>query len=106
LLLNIYYHRWKKSFNYEENADLNWLYNDITRFYNDDNPTMFGYTDNCIKKFQRCYMCKDKEANFISKKIHDIMRNCENVNSSINIQLGLLDKDERQKLMSFCIGLE
>ena len=51
-------------------------------------------------------MCKDKEANFISKKIHDIMRNCENVNSSINIQLGLLDKDERQKLMSFCIGLE
>ena len=34
------------------------------------------------------------------------MRNCENVNSSINIQLGLLDKDERQKLMSFCIGLE
>jgi hypothetical protein len=68
---------------FESFKGLNWLDNDIGRFFNDDNPTMFGCTDNCIKKFQRCYMYKDKEANFISKKIHDIMRNCENVNRSV-----------------------
>lgn len=106
LLLNIYYYRWKEAFNYEENADLNWLDNDIGRFFNDDSPMMFGYTDNCIKKFQRCYMCKDKEVNFVIKKIHNIMSNYRNVKNSINIQLGLLDKEERQKLLSFCLLLE
>ena len=51
-------------------------------------------------------MCKDKEVNFIVKKIHNIMNNYKNVKNSINIQLGLLDKDERQKLLSFCLVLE
>ena len=106
LLLNIYYYRWKEAFNYEKNADLNWLDNDISRFYNDDNAIMFGYTDNCIKKFKRCYMFKDKEVNFIIKNVNNIMRNCKNVKSAINIQLGLLDKEERQKLLSFCLVLE
>ena len=106
LLLNIYYYGWKEAFNYEKNADLNWLDNDISRFYNDDNAIMFGYTDNCIKKFKRCYMFKDKEVNFIIKNVNNIMRNCKNVKSAINIQLGLLDKEERQKLLSFCLVLE
>ena len=38
-LCKLYYDRWFHTFHYEENADLNWLDNDICRFFNDDIAT-------------------------------------------------------------------
>ena len=57
-LKKLYYERWKDSFYYEEDADVNWLENDLVSFFNDDRATMLGYTDNCIAKYSRIFSTK------------------------------------------------
>ena len=104
-LYKLYYDRWFHTFQYEENADLNWLDNDICRFFNDDNATMFGYTDNCLNKYKRSFILKDKTAKEIRDYINKII-SCTNVKYSINIQVGILKCEERLKLVDFAHSLE
>lgn len=101
-LKKVYYERWKNTFEYEENADLNWLDNDIIRFFNEDQATMYGYKNNCIRKYKRLYILQKKQLEttikYISKR--------KKANQNINIQLGLLIPNERNRLIDFALNLE
>lgn len=100
-LRNLYYERWKFSFCYEPDADVNWLDNDLTRFLNNDSATMLGFTNNCIQKFSRIFGLKGKNKKTISNYI-DKHTGCEaKALNSINIQIGILTPKERQDFISF-----
>jgi len=104
-LYKLYYDRWLHTFQFEENADLNWLDNDICRFFNDDRATMFGYTDNCLNKYKRNFNLKDKTGKEVRDYINKII-SCKNVKYSINVQVGILKCEERLKLVDFAHSLE
>jgi hypothetical protein len=104
-LRNLYYERWKFSFYYEPDADINWLDNDLTRFLNNDCATMLGFTNNCIQKFSRIFGLKGKNRKTISNYI-DKHTGCETkALNSINIQIGILTPKERQDFISFSHSL-
>ena len=101
-LKRVYYERWKNTFEYEINADLNWLDNDINRFFNEDEPTILGYKNSCIKKYKRLYTLKNKKIERIHKYISKRRKAIQN----INILLGILNPFERIKLIDFTLKLE
>tara|TARA_B100000902_G_C26894862_1_gene709208 strand:+ start:231 stop:662 length:432 start_codon:yes stop_codon:yes gene_type:complete len=104
-LRKLYYERWKHSFYYEPDADINWLDNDLTRFFNNDCATMLGFTNNCIAKFSRIFGLKNKNRKTISNYINK-HTGCEtNALNSINIQMGILTPEERQSFISFSHSL-
>ena len=102
VLKEIYYIRWKDTFEYETDADLNWLDNDITRFYNEDQATMYGYKNNCIKKYKRLFILEKKQLETTIKYISKRRK----AKQSINIQLGLLFPEERNRFIDFALSLE
>ena len=102
ILKEVYYKRWKDTFEYEINADLNWLYNDISRFFNEEQATMYGYKNNCIKKYKRLYILQKKQLEIIIKYISKRRKPIQ----SINIQLGLLNPEERNRFINFALSLE
>jgi hypothetical protein len=102
VLKEIYYIRWKDTFEYETDADLNWLDNDITRFYNEDQATMYGYKNNCIKKYKRLFILEKKQLETTIKYISKRRK----AKQSINIQLGLLFPEERNRFIKFALSLE
>ena len=101
-LKKVYYERWKNTFEYEINADLNWLDNDINRFFNEDVPTMLGYKNNCIEKYKRLYILHNKKV----EKIHKYISKRRKAIQNINILLGILNPIERIKLIDFALSLE
>ena len=102
VLKEIYYIRWKDTFEYETDADLNWLDNDITRFYNEDQATMYGYKNNCIKKYKRLFILEKKQLETTIKYISKRRK----AKQSINIQLGLLFPEERNRFIDFALSLD
>ena len=104
-LHKLYYERWKFSLEYEENADKNWLDNDIGRFMNEDQATMLGYVDSNINKYSRMFKLFNKNSKeircFIEKTLHS-----NNVVYSINVQLGILNCYERIELIDFVHSLD
>ena len=104
-LRKLYYERWRSSFYYEPDADINWLDNDLTRFFNNDCATMLGFTNNCIAKFSRIFGLKNKNRKTISNYINK-HTGCETkALNSINIQMGILTPEERQSFISFSHSL-
>lgn len=104
-LCKLYYKRWNNAYYYEENADLNWLDNDLGRFCNDDKAMMYGFTDNCIAKYSRIFGLKNSNRKKISNYINKITVT-SNVIHSINIQIGILNVEERLKLVDFVHSLD
>lgn len=102
VLKELYYKRWKDTFEYEINADLNWLENDINRFFNEDQATMYGYKNNCIKKYKRLYILQKKQLETTIKYISKRRK----AKQSINIQLGLLFPEERNRFIKFALSLD
>ena len=102
VLKEIYYIRWKDTFEYETDADLNWLDNDIIRFYNEDQATMYGYKNNCIKKYKRLFILEKKQLETTIKYISKRRK----AKQSINIQLGLLFPEERNRFIDFALSLD
>ncbi len=104
-LHKLYYERWKFSLEYEENADKNWLDNDIGRFMNEDRATMLGYVDSNINKYSRIFKLFNKNSKeiraFIEKTVHS-----NSVAYSINVQLGILNCHERIELIDFAHSLD
>jgi hypothetical protein len=101
-LKEVYYERWKNTFEYEENADLNWLDNDIMRFFHEDQATIYGYKNNCIRKYKRLYILQKRQLETTIKYISKRRK----ANQNINIQLGLLIPNERNRLIDFALNLE
>ena len=105
-LKKMYYERWKDSFYYEESADVNWLDNDLGRFFNDDRATMLGFTDNCIAKYSRIFGLKNSNRKTVSNYINNHTGYGSNVLDSINIQIGILTPKEREEFISFSNSLD
>jgi hypothetical protein len=101
-LKEVYYVRWKNTFEYEIDADLNWLDNDIHRFFNEDQATMVGYKNNCIIKYKRLYILQKKQLETTIKYISKRRKAIQN----INIQLGLLVPEERIRFIKFALSLD
>ena len=81
----------------EEETDTAWLSNDITRFLNNDQPTMLGYTTFHLQVYQRMYMNNSKDSNTIVSNI----RFYELDPRHIKISVGLLSTLERHNLEVF-----
>ena len=101
-LKEVYYVRWKDTFEYEIDADLNWLDNDIHRFFNEDQATMFGYKNKCIIKYKRLFCLQNKQLETTIKYISKRRKPIQN----INIQLGLLNPEERIRFIKFALSLD
>lgn len=83
-----------------DDAPMNWLDNDITRFMNNDIATMNGYTYRYLNIWSRLYYFSDKSDEVIQTITDDIDRQ-GNVNTNINIKLGLINCEERKQLLEF-----
>lgn len=85
-------------FEFEPNADLNWLINDIFGYVNDYNPTMNGYIDKFYKILFRNFSLRLK----IKTQIHQYILVLENkpVKTQINILWGLLYPKERNEIIT------
>jgi len=94
IITRIYSRWWFDS--YEENADKNWLYNDLLAFANDYNATMFGFTESFYNIFSRNIMLKNEQKKVISYIVH--LEN-EKVEKQINICWGLFTPEEREKFI-------
>lgn len=83
-------------FEFEPNADLNWLINDIFGYANDYNATMNGYIDKFYKILFRNFSLKTKT------QVHQYIFVLENkaVNTQINILWGLLYPKERNEILT------
>lgn len=91
----IYKARWASSA--EEDSDLAWLSNDITRFLNNDQATMMGICDFYKSVFRRLYVQQNKTLTNVT--IPPTM-GCSNF-QDINISIGLLSILERADLERF-----
>lgn len=103
-LSNVYYNRWKFSFDYEEDADYNWLENDILRFYNNDVALMYGIQIDYTNKYKRLFMLNNKDEVYINKMISFYWE--FEPKHMVNFLLGILTCEERNNLINFCEGLE
>ena len=56
--------------------------------------TIYGYTDNCIDKYKRLFILKDKPHNIIREYVWYLTNN-ENENKTIRTNIGLLKTEER-----------
>ena len=83
-----------------DDAPMNWLDNDITRFMNNDVATMNGYTHRYLNIWSRLYYFSDKSDEVIQTITDNIDRR-GNVNTNINIKLGLINFKERKQLLEF-----
>ena len=98
-LCNIYYDRWKDTFEYEKNADFNWLENDILRFYNNDIALMNGVHIDYINRYKRLFMLHDKDREDINHLIRLYLR--YDSKQMVNRLLGILTSKERIDLVDF-----
>lgn len=91
ILLQYYFNYWIIQFEHIEPEDKNWLINDIYSYINDDYPTMLGYVDkfyNILKRNLQLQTIEDVDRYilYLDKK---------NINSQVNIFIGLLQPSER-----------
>jgi len=79
-----------------DNSDMAWLCNDICRFLNNDQPTMFGIVEFYKTVFRRLYMNQSKLLDDVPIP-YILSDNCK----EINVSIGLLLVDERRNLETF-----
>lgn len=80
-------------------VSLNWLINDITRFMNGGEGTMFFIKDNHIQIYKRLFMMKEKLKQEVIYYIH--MSHKSPIKYDMNTRLGLLVPTEREELKTF-----
>lgn len=103
LVLQLYYTRFIHDIENEANSDKNWLSNDIDRYLNEDQATMFGLTDKYYNTLLRLYTFKTPLSidKFYVKKLQNYP-----INKEINIAWGLLTPIERKEMMNMFYNKE
>ena len=96
LLSELYYNYWIVYAEQEPEQDRNWLINDIFGYANNDVATMYGYVDKFYTIFKRNIFLKTEKA--IDKYVKILDK--KNVNTEINIFLGLLQANERDEFIN------
>jgi hypothetical protein len=79
--------------------DKNWLINDIFIQLNENQPTMYGYTDYMRSVFTRHYSLQHSNKNDIDQSIKKL--DCYSVDTQINISWGLMNTAERNSFILF-----
>lgn len=105
LLLELYYNYWIIDREQLDDPDVDkyWLINDIFAYANNHNAIMYGYIDNFYNIFKRNISLQTIEA--IEEYVSKLKE--KNVNTQINIFLGLLTIDERNDFVTlFCPKLK
>ena len=94
-----YYDTIHYAYDIYKNVDdaVDWLSNDICRFMNDDQPTMYGIVDFYKKVYKRMYMNQTSRLPDINIIGLEDNEDCRNINMSI----GLLTQVERCLLILF-----
>jgi len=100
LLSELYYNYWIVYAQEEPEQDRNWLINDIIGYANNDIGTLYGYVDKFYTIFKRNIFLKTEKA--IDKYVKKLNKN--NVNTEINIFLGLLQANEREEFINSVKG--
>ena len=83
------------------NESKEWLSNDITRFLNDDFPTIYGYRKFYINAYRRMFMNWHKD---IDKIIDCIQTTETKVPNDIQIHIGIMTPQERLQLEDFLMN--
>lgn len=78
----------------EKNEDLYWVINDITRYYNEDVPTMRGYTSHFYDIIRKHYKYSDITKFVNGDQIFEDLSK-KTPHTQINILLALLLPDQR-----------
>lgn len=91
--------------NMPEEDSIAWLDNDISRFMNNNIPTMYGISDGNIDKMKRIYFFRDKSNEFIIQFLSFEMHLKLTSSTSINMCIGCLLPHERERLIAFAHSL-
>jgi len=96
IVQTLYYNRWNHTFFYEEQADHNWLYNDLIGYMNEGQATMFGYRARFHDILSRNY-----SINLNSELYRKFLRKqySECVKPTNNLLWGLLKVEERNEFL-------
>ena len=97
-LYDLYEEKWDM---YPDENYVDWLSNDISRFMNNDIPTMVGISDGNIEKMKRIPFFRDKSDQFIYQFVSYDMIHVFSSETDINICLGCLMPCERLQLLTF-----
>lgn len=100
LLSELYYNYWIVYAQEEPEQDRNWLINDLIGYANNDIGTLYGYVEKFYTIFKRNIFLKTEKA--IDKYVKKLNKN--NVNTEINIFLGLLQANERDEFINSVKG--
>ena len=86
---------------YENSRDImDWVSNDISRFYNQDIPLMYGYSDKHYEYWRRLPYFRDKSESFIYDTTMRLLKTYDTF-AYVNILIGLLRREERESLIDF-----
>jgi hypothetical protein len=93
----------KEYINGYENEDKDWLINDITRFMNQDQATMYGYIDYYIQFFRRMYRLQNADRD----RIINFFKNSElyPFPRDINRNIALMTPVERKQMKNFIMRI-
>ena len=97
-LYDFYEEKWDM---YPDENYVDWLFNDISRFMNNDIPSMVGISDGNIEKMRRIYFFSDKSDQYIFQFVNYDMMIVFSSETSINILIGCLTPRERLQLLTF-----
>lgn len=89
---------------YEGESAEDWLINDLTRFLNDDKPTMYGINEHYIEIYSRLFTLKNRSNERVLNHIFISSSGYNELvddNNSINTIIAILTVDERIKLVEF-----
>ena len=97
-LYDFYEEKWDM---YPDENYVDWLFNDISRFMNNDIPSIVGISDGNIEKMRRIYFFRDKSDQYIFQFVNYDMMIVFSSETSINILIGCLTPRERLQLLTF-----
>lgn len=104
ILIELYYEKWHEW--HDENY-MDWLSNDISRFFNEDQATMLGFVDSNVNKFKRLFKFFYK--NYDKSKIVKIISKIDSPNTlsifHFNTCLGILTTSERLDFLKFVTNI-
>ena len=100
ILIELYLETWHE---WEDETYMDWLSNDISRFFNEDRATMLGFVDSNINKFKRLFKIFYK--NYDKGKIINVIRKMESPQTlsifHFNTCLGILTTSDRLDFLRF-----